>query len=304
MVGRLVPAPSQIPQLVSRMSRINVSLPAERSGERLSQAAICALIEEAELTPKPGLVDLASNGSHADMDIELMRRSAQSLTQTFREMAEVAFSQAPSQWLRERLAAIGRAGESMMLQATGGVNTHKGAIWALGLLTAGAAIEGEDAAPALIAKTAGEIACFPDRWAPVGMTNGARVRQRYGVRGAAEEAKQGFPHVISLGLPALQEARARGASEVEARLDALVALIASVDDTCILHRGGEEALREAKKGADAVMQAGGTSTEAGRRALVRLDGLLTSRNASPGGSADLLAATLFLDRLHNLTGGV
>lgn len=110
--------------------------------------------------------------------------------------------------------------------------------------------------------------------------------------------------MISLGLPALQEARARGASEVEARLDALVALIASVDDTCILHRGGEEALGEAKKGADAVMQAGGTSTEAGRRALVRLDGLLTSHNASPGGSADLLAATLFLDRLHNLTGGV
>lgn len=282
------------------------------SGERLAQLAVRALLEEAELTPKPGLVDSDSSGSHADMDIALLRRSAFALGPTFGEMALAAFAQKPSQQLRERLAAIGRLGEQAMLQATGGVNTHKGAIWALGLLVAGAAIAGPTASAQLIARTAGEIACFPDRWAPDGLTNGARVRRRYGVQGAAAQAQQGFPHVLEHALPALQRARSSGVPETCARLDALVTLIATLDDTCILHRGGQEALETAKQGARAVLVAGGTATAAGRHALARLDEQLLRDNASPGGSADLLAAALFLDSLQreqarsvdDLTGGV
>ncbi|MFB6364935.1 triphosphoribosyl-dephospho-CoA synthase [Paenibacillus elgii] len=256
-----------------------------------------ALIDEAELTPKPGLVDMETAGAHTDLHIDLMRRSAQALRETFAEMARVAFRSKPNQELREQLARIGRDGEEVMLEATGGTNTHRGAIWALGLLTAGAAIHGPPASPKEIAALAGEIARYPDRFAPVRTTNGIRVQQQYKVSGATGEAQQGFPHVIHIGLPTLQSSRHRGASESQAKLDALLAIIASLDDTCLLHRGGREALHFAKQGARHVLVLGGTSTEEGWNALRQLDTGLIARNASPGGSADLLAATLFLDHL-------
>ena len=104
-------------------------------------------------------------------------------------------------------------------------------------------------------------------------------------------------HVLEVGLPALRASRARGASENAARLDALLAIIATLDDTCLLHRGGHVALEAAQSGAREALQCGGASGPEGHAALLRLDQKLTELNASPGGAADLLAATLFLDTL-------
>ncbi|MGG1662116.1 triphosphoribosyl-dephospho-CoA synthase [Brevibacillus sp. NRS-1366] len=270
---------------------------ADSCSKWLADLVTKALIDEAELTPKPGLVDMETVGAHTDLTIELMRRSAKALNKTYAEMARFAFRSKPSQELREQLARIGREGEEVMLEATGGTNTHRGAIWALGLLIAAAAITGPKATPKEIATLAGEIARYPDRFAPVRSTNGIRVQQKFKVSGATGEAQQGFPNVINIGLPALQSFRDRGIPESKAKLDALLAIIASLDDTCLLHRGGMEALHFAKQGARYVLLLGGTSTEEGWNALQQLDTGLIARNASPGGSADLLAATLFLDHL-------
>jgi triphosphoribosyl-dephospho-CoA synthase len=272
--------------------------------EYLAQRAVAALIEEAELTPKPGLVDKQNAGAHTDLHFELMIRSAHALRSTFADIARAAFQRTPSQILREEIAEIGRHGETIMLEATGGTNTHKGAIWAVGLLTAGAAMLPPGASPWDIARTAGELARYPDRYAPAQRTNGARVQLRYGVTGAKGEAQQGFPHVTMIALPTLHQARKQGIPEHLARLDALVALIAHLDDTCLLHRGGMAALRIAKEMAKEIAALGGVSTAAGWKALHRLDRALLERNASPGGSADLLAATLFLDRLHRDADGL
>ena len=102
-------------------------------------------------------------------------------------------------------------------------------------------------------------------------------------------------------MPALWSARARGVDEDCAQLDALMAIMASLDDTCLLHRAGLPALRAAQAGAGTVIAMGGSSSAAGRCALLRLDAELLRLNASPGGSADLLAACLFLDRATHLT---
>ncbi|GGE12618.1 2-(5''-triphosphoribosyl)-3'-dephosphocoenzyme-A synthase [Marinithermofilum abyssi] len=271
---------------------------AKECSERIANLAVTALIDEAGLTPKPALVDRHSSGAHTDLDFGLMCRSAQVLRGTFAQIALAAFRQRPSQVLRERLAVIGRDGEKVMMAATGGTNTHRGAIWALGLLTAGAAMSGPGTSARQIAALAGEIARYPDRFSPEKRSSkGYRVRQYYGVPGAIGEARQGFPHVVDVALPALYAARSRGILEPFARLDALMAIIARLDDTCLLHRGGAEALMAAKDGARAVIVAGGTSTRSGWNALHRLDAELVARNASPGGSADLLAAALFLDSL-------
>jgi len=266
----------------------------------LGKLAVTALIDEAELTPKPALVDKDSSGAHTDLNIEIMLCSARSLHETFVEIGRSAFMKNPSKIHRCEIAIIGQKGEKVMLKATGGTNTHKGAIWALGLLTAGAAMNKPGTSAAIIAKTAGEIACYENTIDVEKLSNGLRVVREYGVQGAKGEAQAGFPHVIDIGLPALYNARDLGISENFARLDTLITLIAYVVDTCLLHRGGMEALEIAKDGAKAVLAVGGTSTKAGFNALRRLDDKLIILNASPGGSADLLAATIFLDSLNNI----
>jgi len=212
-------------------------------------------------------------------------------------MALASFRQIPSQTLRENLGAIGRWAEQSMLLTTGGANTHRGAIWSLGLLVSAAAMGANS--PAAVANTARQLACLPDCSAPKQQSNGSRAIQRYQVSGARGEAEAGFPHVITIGLPILQRSRRKGSSETQARLDALLAIMASLDDTCLLHRGARAALNTAQTGAAAILAAGGTATVQGWELLQRLDRDLLALNASPGGSADLFAATLFLDFIAN-----
>jgi triphosphoribosyl-dephospho-CoA synthase len=273
-----------------------------RRALQLADLAVDVLAAEARLTPKPALVDGRGSGVHRDLDLPAMLTSASSLHGTFLDMAAAAAAagREPNQALREQLARIGRSGERRMFAATGGSNAHRGAIWVLGLLVAARAIQGEtslggEACPRETAALAARIAAFPDRHAPAQDSHGARACRRYGVRGARGEAVAGFPHVVEVGLPAMWAARARGADETCAQLDALLAIMATLDDTCLLHRGGLPALQAAQRGARDTLMAGGSSSAAGRRALLRLDAELVERNASPGGCADLLAACIFLD---------
>jgi len=272
---------------------------------QLAGFAVASLIDEAELTPKPALVDCRGSGAHADLDLPLMRRSARSLLPGFVAMAGAAHaspSPRPTQWLRESLAKIGRGAEIAMLEVTRGSNAHRGAIWVLGLLVGSAALAGSRN-PALVAALGADIARIEDRFAPHRPSNGERVLRQYGGRGARGQAEDGFPHVVGVALPALRAARRNAQSETTARLDALLAVMATLDDTCLLHRGGERALSVAQAGARDALSAGGSSTPDGHRRLLELDASLLSLNASPGGAADLLAAALFLDRLERADGG-
>ncbi|WP_259295217.1 triphosphoribosyl-dephospho-CoA synthase [Paraburkholderia sp. DHOC27] len=278
----------------------------------LARLAVTALMDEVQLTPKPALVDRRGSGAHRDLDLDLMLRSAHSLEPTFAALARAARHRVPSATLRAELAQIGRAGELAMMQATGGSNAHRGAIWIVGLLVAGAAMQAtEHATPvdhaAAICQLAAQIACFPDHSADPAASvdsHGERVRQRYQVGGARQQAQDGFPHVIEIGLPALHAARAGHVPEAAARLDALLAIMASLDDTCLLHRAGLAGLHAGKTGARRVLESGGSSTASGALALAELERALLALNASPGGSADLLAATLFIDMLvrHDISG--
>jgi triphosphoribosyl-dephospho-CoA synthase len=266
---------------------------------RLARLAREVLIAEAQLTPKPGLVDRRGAGAHTDLSLSVMERSAFTIEPYFREMAFISEEAHPNQALREELAAVGRDAERTMLKATNGSNSHKGAIWILGLLISAVAVHVEDEPKASrIAATAKETASFEDRAAPRLVSHGDVAAKRYGVAGARGEARRGFPHVIELGLPMLRSKRASGATEHVARLDTLLSIMSRLDDTCLLYRGGEEALVTAKAGAAAVESAGGSGTAIGRQKLFRLDRRLLELGVSPGGSGDLLAATLFLDAVE------
>ncbi|MDO7904539.1 triphosphoribosyl-dephospho-CoA synthase [Pseudomonas sp. K1(2024)] len=269
--------------------------------ERLADLAVDALIDEAELSPKPGLVDRRGSGAHGDMNLALMQASALSLWPCLRQMAEAAqrFGHIATP-LRAELGRLGREGEAAMLVTTAGVNTHRGAIWALGLLVAAWALNPADSDPLSVTARAGRLALIEDPAAPIADSHGLHVRRRYGVGGAREQAQQGFPAIIGHGLPQLLRSRAAGVGETPARLDALLAIMAALSDTCVLWRAGEQGLAVLQQGARAVLEAGGSASLAGRRHLRALDARLLHLNASAGGAADLLAACLFLDKAGSL----
>lgn len=268
----------------------------------LARQVLQALLDEVTLTPKPGLVDLRSRGAHTDLNWALMCHSACALQPVFQAMADAGTEGMADDALRQRIGAIGREGEAVMMAATGGVNTHRGAIWALGLLvTAAAQLQerGDSLVPTAVAARAGALARLADREAPGETGNkGQLACRRYQVGGARGQALAGFPHVLDVALPTLRAARARGDNDTTARLNALLAIVASLDDTCVLSRGGVDALLAVQAGASQVLAAGGAGTRPGTQALLALEATMLELNVSPGGAADLLAATLFLDSLE------
>jgi len=267
---------------------------------QLADLAVQALLDEVALSPKPALVDRRGSGAHRDLTLELMQASAWSLWPSFQAMAQAGMAAGHvSQELRECIGQLGREGEAEMLRVTGGVNTHRGAIWALGLLVTAAAVSAPGSSAAHVTRQAAHLARLEDRQMPVRQSHGQQAVARYGVRGARGEAQAGFPAVLLNGLPQLRASRKACAPESAARLDALLAIMSTLEDTCVLHRAGLDGLLCMQSGARAVLEAGGSTSLAGRQQLKALDQALLALNASPGGAADLLAATLFLDALES-----
>lgn len=270
----------------------------------LADFAVDALIAEVNLTPKPALVDQRSSGAHDDLTLALMQRSAHSLQPMFFKMAQAAFQHRTcSLALREAIGEIGRAGEAVMLQTTGGVNTHRGAIWALGLMVTAAALESltrKSFSAIELCELAGKIAQFEDRFIPQQalISHGQQVQKTLGISGAKFQAQQGFPAIIHFGLPTLYKSRLAQGNEITARVDALLAMMTTLNDTCVLYRAGAAGLKRMQQGAQRVLDLGGYSTVAGQHTFNVLEQDLLGLRASPGGVADLLAVTLFIDRVE------
>ena len=255
-----------------------------------------ALIAEVTLTPKPGLVDSRNTGSHSDLTLNLMLRSASCLAPFFVDMAQAAHGQPISIWLREQIGAIGRDAEVAMMAETQGVNTHRGAIWALGLLsTATMVADSEERTAERVCVLAGQIASLEDRHAPNTFSKGKLASNHYQVNGAKQQAQLGFPAITEHALPTLRLSRLLGHSETEARLNALLALTAHLTDTCVLSRAGLAGQTLLQQRSNEILALGGVSNPQGYALLEQLDGEMIALNASPGGAADLLAATLFVD---------
>ncbi|WP_428395992.1 triphosphoribosyl-dephospho-CoA synthase MdcB [Lichenicoccus sp.] len=260
---------------------------------RIGALAEAALLDELDTWPKPGLVTPRDRGSHVDMDHALLAASARVLRPFFASLAEAGAAGAGLDALRR----IGRAAEAAMLAATDGVNTHRGAIFSIGLLTAAAGSGRGHPAPGGLGTVVRRL------WGPALLaapaprgTHGAGARRRHGAAGALIEAAHGFSSIYQVGLPALRDAREAG--KVAARVQACFALIATIEDTNLLHRGGAEGLAYARGAAASFLAAGGVRAPGwlARAEAVHAD--FVARRLSPGGSADLLAATLFVDRME------
>lgn len=278
--------------------------PQERSHvpELIADKAVGALLDELATWPKPGLVSHVDNGSHNDMDAAMLKASAETLRPFFAELATAGAEGAGM----ARLRSIGLRAEAAMLAATGGVNTHRGAIFGLGLLCAAAgtvtqmSAEGAPVAPVRL----GHIVMR--RWAaeiergPIPLfSHGAGALRRYGAGGARAEAAAGFRSVYDVSWPALRQGRSLRPNDPDAgRVQACFALIAAVQDTNLLHRGGEEGMRFACEAASSFLSQGGVGAADWRARATAVHAAFVARHLSPGGCADLLAMTLFVDALE------
>jgi triphosphoribosyl-dephospho-CoA synthase len=264
------------------------------AAEAIGALAVRCLALEINTFPKPGLVSHRDCGSHTDMDAAIFARSAAALSPFFAALAAAGARGATMAQLR----TIGIAAERAMLGATGGVNTHRGAIFGLGLLCAAAGARGVEidqssSIPALVARIWGrDILCGPR---PAD-SHGAEAERRYGVGGARQEAASGFPHLVGIGLPALREGACLAAADPEAaRVHCCFALIATLNDTNLLHRGGQEGLAFAQAAAQGFLEAGGVGQPGWRMAAAALHRAFVARRLSPGGAADMLAMCLFVE---------
>ena len=279
-----------------------MTLSGSNYAKRIASLASGCLIDEARLTPKPGLVDSRGSGSHKDMTLALLEKSARTLEATFLEMATASWGQPVDMALRSKLGLIGRTGEKQMLLATGGINTHRGAIWALGLLVAACSVlKGKGSAQEVIGIAAAISRIADPALEGVSLqSHGLNVKERYKKPGAREEAQTGFPHITQKGLPTLIESRKRGLAFDLCAINALLSIMTTLSDTCVISRAGLEGLKKTQDGAANVLACGGMGCEKGEKAFLRLDATLRQINGSPGGAADLLAATFFVDRLNQV----
>ena len=269
-----------------------------------------SLREEVLATPKPGLVDRADSGAHKDMDMTAFLASASALHPHLTGFAEIGVLShgAPASFFGE-LCEEGKRAEEAMLSATKGANTHKGAIFSLGLACAAAGYCMRDGAPANgedILLCCREIAAkkiasdFARMQKQEPRSHGEKTFARYGAKGIRGEAETGFATVRGLSLPMLEGLLDHGMQWENALIQTLLHLIATVEDTNILYRAGPEALWYAQNYARQVLEQGGMRSECAGSLLSDMNRGFIARNISPGGCADLLALTVFIHLLQSM----
>lgn len=253
----------------------------------IGETAQRALLYEALTTPKPGLVDCENTGAHRDMDLFSFADSACALRPYFESCVRLGMEDAP-------LAQLQHAGiqaENAMLAAAH-ANTHKGAIFSLGILCYAAGCCGENAAADEILRASAQIGMYflqQMQETPAAHTGGEQQYFTHGLTGARGEAASGFDTVRVHALPTLRSALSQGKPLPQAGLYALMALIIHVKDSNIIRRAGLDAQQWAADEARCALD-----NDCDIAFLQDMNDRFVHKNISPGGSADLLAVTYFL----------
>ncbi len=260
----------------------------------IAHLATQALQAELDTTPKPGLVDCHDNGAHTDMDYALMCRSIRALHPYFTRLAVMGSDAAlPS---HESMAAVGMEAERAMFAATEGVNTHKGALFSMGLAVVSVAHEafvhgadnvGAEAVRSGIMRLA---AGFPDTSGTHGSAAKRRAMAEEGaavtVKGALDNAREGYQQLFGAWLPYCSAQLAD--ADPLALHRTLLRIMCDLDDTNIIFRAGMAVAETVKEESETLLDG---FSEA---ALQRMNTSFVERNISPGGSADMLSLTLFV----------
>lgn len=282
----------------------------ETAAVRIGRACTEALRAEISATPKPGLVDRNNSGAHKDMDYNTFMDSIGAIAPAFSDFARAGMvMEQPDGRSLLLIRPAGVRCEQAMFAATKGINTHKGAIFSLGIIAAAAGhcyVAGREMTAESICDVAAAIAAGAkgDFEAPLPpgepMTKGRELYAKYGMRGIRGEAADGFPSVRAV-LPQLRQLMDEGKhSSNHIHLQTLLGLMAIVDDTNVAARCGPEAVKLLHTHAAGVLAAGGALTHPGLEMLEELDRAYIEKNISPGGCADLLSVAVALYSMEQI----
>ncbi len=294
-------------ELQSKTTELLHSTFRKEDSETVAQLAVQSLLYEVCTTPKPGLVDRSNSGSHQDMDIFTFMASSAALFPYFAQCAQIGMDtatlDAPETF--RRLRWPGKRAESVMKEATGGVNTHKGAIFSLGILCGALGRLGREQwhCPETVLHECAAMTKgltqedFAGITAENAQTVGQKLYVQYGITGVRGQAEQGFPAVLNAGLPALKKALSTGHCLNDAGCHALMAIIIAATDTNLIARSNRETQLRVTEQLKVLEK---RFLFFDRERLEWLDAAFMKQNLSPGGSADLLAMTYFLHALEEL----
>ena len=270
----------------------------------IGHLASMALQAELDTTPKPGLVDRNDNGAHRDMDHALMQRSIQALHPYFVRLAQLGFTD--KQPCHDEIVNIGIEAEREMFKATGGVNTHKGALFSIGL--AAVALAGEafcritqaegcgtmaynDVNSKQIQSLSNSIASLARLFPDTNGTHGSKAKANNILKGALDNAREGYTQLFKAWLPFYIDRIAEG--DNYALHKTLLRIMCDLDDTNIVYRTSMETMKEVKTEARQKLDTSRNKVNF-EAALQAMNTDYIHRNISPGGSADMLSLVVFL----------
>lgn len=267
---------------------------------RISILAIRSLYKELSLSYKPGLVSFEDSGSHKDMDCNTFIKSIFSLRHYFKKMTLAGTNNQNFHDLQK----LGIEAETNMLNATNGINTHKGAIFSFGILCA---------AVGLLYRLKIRVNSYnistiiSNRWGEDILgnnesmnSNGLLVKKKYGYKGARFEAANGFLTIMNFALPSFKSSFNKLSNENSALMQTLFVLMKNLDDTNVLHRGKEEGLNFVKESSSLFLNKGGVFQKNWKIEVENIHKEFIKRNLSPGGSADLLALCYFVYKVEKV----
>lgn len=279
----------------------NVLINDKKFAHKIAVLAIRSLYKEISLSYKPGLVSFIDSGSHKDMDARTFMKSIFSLRNYFKKITLAGSLNMEFKYLQY----LGLDAEKKMFKATKGVNTHKGAIFSLGILCAAAGFLHKQkkcisskALSDTIRKKWGKVILSQNNSNEKLLTNGQIIEKKYGLKGARSEAANGFLSITNLALPALKKSIKTINDENESLMQTLFILMEDIADTNIIHRGGKEGLDFVQFSAYKFLQDGGVLQKNWEKKVKQIHKSFILKNLSPGGSADLLASSYFVFTLE------
>lgn len=276
----------------------------EHDSTAIAKLAQESLIDEVSTTPKPGLVDKSNNGSHSDMNFDTFKKSAEALYPYFCSCIKTGIqtSEKPAEYTFDLLRQQGIIAEKNMLIATGGVNTHKGIIYSMGILcgaigrlwTVESPIADTDNILLECSKMV-HLSIKSDFDAIDNSTAGGKLYLSNGDKGIRGEVYSGFSSVKNYSLPVYKNCVKNGKNKNDAGVISLLHLIANINDTAVYNRGGVDGMEYTRKYAQALL----SKNHFNMNDVKKMDEEFIKRNLSPGGAADLLAITFMLAKLES-----
>ena len=268
----------------------------------ISQLSLKAMIEEVSTMPSFGLVSPCTNGSHKDMNFYTFLNSSFAIAPFIKEMVEVGYSYSKISDIFSVIRRLGIDCEKKMFQVTNGINTHKGMIFLIGIVSASigkALYEGlqfKDIKSIIREMCKDIVEDFYNLDKKIKLSHGENLYLKYGFTGIRGEVFNGLEIIFDYALPIYESLSLK---ENELYAHTLLVIMSELNDSTIVHRHGINELNEVKEKSKKILSLGGFNSCSGKELALQFEKECIEMNISPGGSADLLAVTIFLDEVQN-----